>query len=165
MFGVQQVEAVTSEGPRGDRYLDPAPRRSPDSQVTLIEAENIEAVRIATGLPLGPEMPRRNVVTRHVRVNDPVGRRFAVGPVTLDGLELCEPCALFMQRTHQQTLNFFSREGRLTRRDRHRRHAGRRRLDRHSPLTTRGRTSSALPPGTVHRGRLSEGRSCGRAIP
>jgi hypothetical protein len=57
----REVEAVAAEGLKGDRYLEPAIRRSRDYQITLIEAENIEAFSGVTGFPLSPEM------TRHVR--------------------------------------------------------------------------------------------------
>ena len=39
----QLVEALADGGLDGDRYADPANRRGPDYQVTLIESENIEA--------------------------------------------------------------------------------------------------------------------------
>ena len=62
---------------------------------------------------MSADMPRRNVVTRHVRLNEMVGKRFRVGPVTLEGLELCEPCRLFAKRTHKEALQFFSGKGGL----------------------------------------------------
>ena len=113
MVALREVEAVAAGGLDGDRYLDPAMRRSPDYQVTLIEAENIDAFVDATRLPLSPDMPRRNIVTRHVRLNALVGRRFRVGPVTLEGLELCEPCGLLARRTYPEALAFFVGRGGL----------------------------------------------------
>ena len=113
MVELQEVEAVRSEGLRGDRYLDPKVRRLPKHEITLIEAEHIEAFAAATGLALSADMPRRNVVTRHVRLNEMLGRRFRVGQVVLEGLELCEPCRLFASRTHKETLAFFAGKGGL----------------------------------------------------
>ena len=43
MVAVAAVEALTECGLAGDRYADAQHRRSPDYQVTLIEAENIAA--------------------------------------------------------------------------------------------------------------------------
>jgi len=79
----------------------------------LIELENIEAFSQATGLALTPEMPRRNIVTLGIRLNDLCGQRFNVGGATLEGLELCEPCSLFAKRTHREILKFFARKGGL----------------------------------------------------
>lgn len=113
MVELREVAAVPAEGLVGDRYADAGIRRSPKHEITLIEAENIEAFATATGLPMSADMPRRNVVTRHVRLNEMVGKRFRVGPVTLEGLELCEPCRLFAKRTHKEALQFFSGKGGL----------------------------------------------------
>jgi MOSC domain-containing protein YiiM len=45
-----------------------------------------------TGIPLTPQESRRNVVTTGVDLNALVGRRFRVGDVECEGVELCEPC-------------------------------------------------------------------------
>jgi MOSC domain-containing protein YiiM len=113
MTSLHSVQALAGQGLSGDRYANPAHRRSPDYQVTLIELENIESFVVTTGLVLTPEMPRRNVITRGVNLNRLVGKCFTVGPVTLEGLELCEPCSLFAKRTHREVLKFFIGKGGL----------------------------------------------------
>ncbi|HEX7242564.1 MAG TPA: MOSC domain-containing protein [Longimicrobiaceae bacterium] len=110
---LEEVEALAGRGLRGDRYLREENRPSPDYQVTLIELEAVEAFVRETGLPLGPGEPRRNLVTRGVRLNDLCGRHFTVGGATLEGLELCEPCRLFQSRTHPEVLRFFVHRGGL----------------------------------------------------
>ena len=60
--------------------------RGPGGAITLIEAEVLEDVGLS-GL-----QSRRQVVTRGVRLNDLVGKRFTVGEVECLGVELCEPC-------------------------------------------------------------------------
>src|SRR5579863_791139 len=113
MVEVTAVVAVAGEGLKGDRYLEATNRRSPDYQITFIEAENIEAFTTDTGLVMSPAMPRRNVVTRNVGLNELVGARFRVGSVVLEGLELCEPCRLFANRTHKDALTWFLGRGGL----------------------------------------------------
>ena len=107
------VAALTDGGLDGDRYSDPANRRSPDYQITLIESENIAAFSALVDVPFTPDMPRRNIVTQGVHLNDLCGKRFKVGGATLEGLELCEPCALFAKRTHREVLKYFPRKGGL----------------------------------------------------
>ena len=109
----QSVAALTDGGLDGDRYADPANRRGPDYQVTLIESENIAAFSAMVDVPFTPDMPRRNIVTRGVRLNELCGRRFKVGGATFEGLELCEPCSLFAKRTHRNVLKYFPRRGGL----------------------------------------------------
>jgi MOSC domain-containing protein YiiM len=79
MQSLASVEALADQGLRGDRYSQPKNSQAPDNQVTLIELENIEAFTRSTDLALTPEMPRRNIVTRGIRLNDLCGKRFRVG--------------------------------------------------------------------------------------
>jgi MOSC domain-containing protein YiiM len=109
----QCVAALTDGGLSGDRYADPANRRGPDYQVTLIESENIAAFSEMAEVPFTPDMPRRNIVTQGVRLNELCGKTFKIGDATLEGIELCEPCALFAKRTHRDVLKFFPRKGGL----------------------------------------------------
>ena len=113
MLALQKVEALADCGLRGDRYAEPANRKSADYQLTLIELENIEAFARASGLPLAPQEPRRNLVTVGVRLNELCAKRFIIGESELEGLELCEPCATFAKRTHQGVVRFFVHRGGL----------------------------------------------------
>jgi len=100
---VSTVEALPGQGLTGGHHAD----------ATLIELENIEAFTRATNLALTPAMPRRNIVTRGVRLNDLCGKRFRVGGAVFEGLELAEPCKLFARRTHPEALQFFAGKGGL----------------------------------------------------
>lgn len=113
MAALAEVEALEECGLRGDRYADAGNRKSADYQLTLIEIENIQAFAQASGLPLAPDEPRRNLVTVGVRLNEFCGKRFQVGEVELEGLELCEPCGTFAKRTHLEVVRFFVRRGGL----------------------------------------------------
>ena len=113
MTSLAEVEALPNCGLRGDRYSDPQNRPAPDYQLTLIEIENIKEFSKASGLPLAPQEPRRNLVTKGINLNDLCGKRFRVGEVELEGLELCEPCGLFARRTHPEVVRFFVHKGGL----------------------------------------------------
>ena len=52
-------------------------------------------------------------VARGISLNAFCGKRFSVGGVELEGLELCEPCALFAKRTHPDVVRFFLHKGGL----------------------------------------------------
>jgi MOSC domain-containing protein YiiM len=88
--GVERVRALAGRGLEGNRYFfDDAP---PGRAVTLIDAEAVEAMEREHGISLEPAATRRNVVTRGVDVNALVGKRFRIGDVECEGVELCEPC-------------------------------------------------------------------------
>lgn len=89
---VERVEALAGQGLRGDRKCAPAPEERRGKDLTLIEAEALEALKAETGIKLIHEESRRNVLTRGVRLNELVGRRFRVGEVECLGVALNEPC-------------------------------------------------------------------------
>lgn len=103
MRGVGSVAAVSGKGLEGDRYFLQSGTYSgqPGSgrEVTLVEAEAIEAVRSEEGFELPIDGTRRNLVTRGVALNHLVGREFSVGEVRLRGVRLCEPCATLAKST------------------------------------------------------------------
>jgi len=89
---VARVEVVAGQGPRGDRKFAPEPSERRGKDLTLIEAEALEAFTSETGIPLTHQESRRNILTRGVRLNQLVGRRFRVGEVECEGIMLNEPC-------------------------------------------------------------------------
>jgi MOSC domain-containing protein YiiM len=91
MRAVVEFEVIAAAGIVGDSKFGTV-QRHPGQNITLIEAEEIEAFNVRTGLALALTDPRRNIVTRGVRLNDLVGVEFSVGAVRLKGVELCEPC-------------------------------------------------------------------------
>lgn len=84
------ARCVAGEGIVGERRARPG--NPPSAQVTLIEAEAIEAAVAVVGR-FAAKDTRRNVVTRGVALNHLVGHTFVVGDVLLRGIELCDPCA------------------------------------------------------------------------
>ncbi len=94
---VAEVEALSGRGLRGDRNFLGEGTFSDDAKegrdLTLIEAEAIEALEAEEGIALEPAASRRNVLTRGIALNDLVGERFRVGEVECVGVELCEPCS------------------------------------------------------------------------
>ena len=93
---VAEVRAVPGKGLEGDRYFHKEGTYSthPGSgrEVTLIEAEAIDALARDLKIQLAPGASRRNITTRGVSLSHLVGRRFRVGEVVLEGTRLCEPC-------------------------------------------------------------------------
>src|ERR671936_2863218 len=89
---VESVRALAWRGLEGNRYFFEADA-PPGRAITLIAAEAVEAMEREHGISLEARATRRNVVTRGVDVNDLVGKRFRVGAVECEGVELCEPCA------------------------------------------------------------------------
>jgi MOSC domain-containing protein YiiM len=107
LTSVEQVLAVAGRGLKGDRKFfgpaTPPAKTGPDRELTLIEAEAIEAVNRDEGIELTPIEARRSVLTRGVALNHLVGQTFRVGPVVLRGIRLCEPCGHLESLTRKGT--------------------------------------------------------------
>jgi MOSC domain-containing protein YiiM len=91
MTRVGEATARAGLGLEGDRYFRPD-GNEPDREITLIEAEAVEALVRDEKVPFEVDESRRNVVTRGVALNHLVGREFSVGAARLRGIRLCEPC-------------------------------------------------------------------------
>jgi MOSC domain-containing protein YiiM len=98
---VDQAQAIPGVGLEGDRYASQQGtffKPEPAFELTLIEAEAIEALKREYGVELAPGEARRNLVTRGVPLNHLVEKEFQIGEVRVRGIRLCEPCS------HLQTL-------------------------------------------------------------
>jgi len=92
---VEQVRALPGVGLEGDRYAlqqGTFSKPLPEYELTLIEAEAIEALKRDYEVELTPGEARRNLVTQGVPLNHLVGQEFSVGGVRVRGIRLCEPC-------------------------------------------------------------------------
>jgi MOSC domain-containing protein YiiM len=107
MQSVNEARAVPGRGLEGDRYFAQKgtfSRPQPDRELTLIEAEAIEALTCELSVDYGLSDSRRNVVTRGVPLNHLVGKEFWIGEVKARGLRLCEPCSHLQKLSHEKVL-------------------------------------------------------------
>lgn len=113
---VSQAVAIPGSGLEGDRYalkLGTFYKPKPDFELTLIEAEVVEALwrDYQVELPVGDA--RRNIVTRDVPLNHLVGKEFAIGEVRIRGIRLCEPCDHLQRLTGKTVIKGLMHRGGL----------------------------------------------------
>ena len=87
---VNSIEVLANQGIIGDRYFKEF--NDPYSQLSLIESENIDYYNIKYGLNIPYIDFRRNIITKGIRLNNLIGKKFLVGEVELEGIDLCRPC-------------------------------------------------------------------------
>jgi len=107
MESVAEVRAIPGKGLEGDRYSlkqGTFYKPQPDRELTLVEAEAIEAFRDDFKIDFDLSATRRNLVTRGVPLNHLVGKEFWIGDVKARGLRLCEPCSHLQRLSHPKVL-------------------------------------------------------------
>ena len=87
---VNSIEVLANQGIIGDRHFKEF--NDPYNQLSLIESENIDYYNIKYGLNIPYIDFRRNIITKGIRLNDLIGKKFLVGEVELEGIDLCRPC-------------------------------------------------------------------------
>jgi MOSC domain-containing protein YiiM len=96
MEPVDEIEVVKGIGVIGDRHAL-APGEWDEShlgeELTLVASEELENLARDHGIHLEPGETRRTITTRGIALDSLVGRRFRVGDVVVEGVELCEPCS------------------------------------------------------------------------
>ena len=107
---VNSIEVLANKGIIGDRHFHEF--NDPYNQLSLIESENIDDYNIRFGLNIPYIDFRRNVITKGTRLNDLVGKKFKVGSVELDAIDLCRPCRHLTEMLNQKNvLKEFLRKG------------------------------------------------------
>ena len=118
MQQVENIEAVAGVGLAGDRYAkgigfySPRPTDPGAREVTLIEAETLDALR-TSGIQLAPVEHRRNLTVRGQALSELVGRRFTVGEAELEGIKDCPPCVHLEEMTGKQLVQALATSGGL----------------------------------------------------
>jgi len=113
---VNEAHAIPGVGLEGDRYAlrtGTFSKPLPDRELTLIEAEAIEALKGEYHFELAPGEARRNLVTRGVALNHLVGRDFQIGEVKVRGIRLCEPCEHLQRLTGREVIRGLTHRGGL----------------------------------------------------
>lgn len=87
----EKIDLVAGGGIVGDRNFGLS--KWPGQNLTLIEAEEVEAFIDEQNLVYDLSITRRNIITRGVKLNKFVGKEFLISGVRLKGVELCEPCS------------------------------------------------------------------------
>ena len=87
---VNSIDVLANQGVLGDRHFNEF--NDPYNQLSLIESESIDYYNIKYGLNIPYLDFRRNIITKGIQLNELVGKKFQIGKVELEGIDLCRPC-------------------------------------------------------------------------
>tara|TARA_B100001063_G_scaffold244410_1_gene277120 strand:+ start:578 stop:1024 length:447 start_codon:yes stop_codon:yes gene_type:complete len=99
---VDTIKVISNKGILGDRHYKDY--NDPYCQLSLIESENIDYYNTKYGLNISYVSFRRNIVTKGVRLNDLVGKKFSIGNVKVEGIDLCRPCRHLTEILNQENI-------------------------------------------------------------
>ena len=107
---VSSIEVKADKGIVGDRHFSNF--NDPYCQLSLIESENIDYYNTKYGLNIPHIDFRRNIVTKKIELNNLIGKKFLIGEVEVEGVDLCRPCKHLTQMLNQENiLKEFLRRG------------------------------------------------------
>ena len=108
----ESIEVITDKGVVGDRHFKDY--NDPYCQLSLIESENIDQYNTKYGLNISYVDFRRNVITKEIKLNNLIGKKFFIGKVQVEGIDLCRPCRHLTEILKQENiLKEFLRKGGL----------------------------------------------------
>ena len=109
---VNSIEVIADKGIVGDRHFKDF--NDPYCQLSLIESENIDHYNTKYGLNISYIDFRRNIITKELKLNDLVGKKFFIGKAEVEGIDLCRPCKHLTEMLNQKNvLKEFLRKGGL----------------------------------------------------
>jgi len=109
---VKSIEVLINKGVVGDRHF--SEYNDPYCQLSLIESENIDYYNLKYSLNISYIDFRRNIITKGIRLNHLIGKKFQIGNVKVEGIDLCRPCRhLTEMLNHKNILKEFLRRGGL----------------------------------------------------
>jgi len=102
MESVPSIEAIAGKGLVNDRYFKSDNKNL--NQITLIEKEKIDYFNklIKSSIPYIDF--RRNIITEGIELNGLVGRKIAIGEITILIHDLCQPCKNLQESLNQKNL-------------------------------------------------------------
>ena len=109
---VDSIEVIKNKGVVGDRHFKEF--NDPYCQLSLIESESIDYYNSKYGLSILYLDFRRNIVTKGIKLNNMIGKKFLIGNAKVEGIDLCRPCRHLTETLNQDNIiKEFLRKGGL----------------------------------------------------
>ena len=102
MEEVSVVNVLANKGIVNDRYFKE--NNNPDTQITLIESENVNYYNKIAGTNFIATDFRRNLITKGINLNKLVGKEIIIGQVKMKAHRLCHPCKYLQDLLKQKDL-------------------------------------------------------------
>ena len=99
---VDTVEAVKGKGLVDNRHF--RENNEKESQITLIEIENINYYNKTSKTQIASINFRRNIITSGIKLNELLNKEFYIGKVGVKAHDLCRPCKYLQELLKQNNI-------------------------------------------------------------
>ena len=99
---VKTINVLANKGIINDRYYKE--KNDKDTQITLIESENVDYYNKLSATNILTTDFRRNIITKGISLNQLVGKEIEVGEVKMKVHRLCDPCRYLQDLLNQKNL-------------------------------------------------------------
>ena len=100
MQEINNIKVIASKGIVNDRYFKD--NNDKDTQITLIESENIDYFNKKSKTNIPYTDFRRNIITKGIKLNELIGKEILIGEVRFKGHRLCDPCKYLQEKLGQK---------------------------------------------------------------
>jgi len=109
---VERIDLVEGKGIKGDRYFKEF--NDIESQITLIESENIDYYNNLFNTNFLYKDFRRNLITKDIKLNDLIDKKLSIGNAIILVHDLCRPCKTLQEKLGKDNIiKEFLRKGGL----------------------------------------------------
>ena len=99
---IDTVEAVKGKGLVNNRHF--RENNEKESQITLIEIENINYYNKISKTLIASINFRRNIITSGIKLNELLNKEFYIGKVRVKAHDLCRPCKYLQELLKQNNI-------------------------------------------------------------
>ena len=99
---IDTVEAVKGKGLVNNRHF--RENNEKESQITLIEIENINYYNKISKTQIASINFRRNIITSGIKLNELLNKEFYIGKVRVKAHDLCRPCKYLQELLKQNNI-------------------------------------------------------------
>ena len=109
---VEKIELLSGKGVIDDRHFQET--SDAQTQVTLIESENIDYFNKKFNVQIPYVDFRRNIITQGIELNKFIGKKLMIGETKIEGKDLCRPCKHLQKLlNHKEIIKEFIQKGGL----------------------------------------------------
>ncbi len=112
IINISKVEVIKGKGIVNDRKFKEGNKK--DRQITIIESENILFINKLFKTNIPAINFRRNIITKNIKLNKLLNKKFFIGKIKVEAHDLCYPCKYLQDKLKQDELvNYLKNKGGL----------------------------------------------------